>query len=316
MKTSIKNNRRQFLKNTSLAALNIGLISKFASGATKEHQKIRNKAICESTTQDYYGEGPFYSENPPLMTNNILAQPTEPGQRIIISGRIHNLDCSQVLPETKIDVWHANSAGQYDNNSYNLRGITYSNRQGFYIFETIMPGNYPNGGSYRPSHIHFKITPLNSDTLITQLYFEGDEFIDSDAAASITEGEFNAAQRIISLKENPDGKLEGTWDITLDGVGNILSNEIHLNKGMIYTIGPNPFSTEIVINYGVFKNAKVSLLVFDIHGRLIANLEEKNLLPEKYTAIWNPDTSLPAGHYFIALKINDLQVHYKKIIKQ
>lgn len=46
--------------------------------------------------------------------------------------------------------------------------------EGFYLFETIIPGKYLNGAKYRTGHIHFKITPSGFPTLTTQLYFEGD----------------------------------------------------------------------------------------------------------------------------------------------
>jgi hypothetical protein len=86
--------------------------------------------------------------------------------------------------------------------------------------------------------------------------------------------------------------------------------------GMIYQIFPNPFSDFIQINYGVFQEARVSLQVFDINGRLVANLQETNLKPEKYEAEWRPDENILPGYYFIALKINDVQVHYLKVVKE
>ena len=51
------------------------------------------------------------------------------------------------------------------------------------------------------------------------LYFEGDQYIETDAAASITEGTYDATHRIIPLSTNNDGNLEGTWDIIVDGDG-------------------------------------------------------------------------------------------------
>ena len=59
----------------------------------------------------------------------------------------------------------------------------------------------------------------------------------------------------------------------------------------------------------------MSIQVFDIRGSLVAVLDEQNLLPQKYKAIWQPEDTLQAGIYFVALKLNDLQVHYLKIVK-
>ena len=313
MKTSIKP-RRQFLKNLSLASLSVGIFPAIAQSNPSEGDKSLRD--CNITTLDYYGEGPFYTPDPPVMVNNILAGENEPGERLILSGQVRNLDCSELIQNTVVDAWHANDAGQYDNAGFNLRGITYSNSQGFYVFETILPGHYPNAGSFRPSHIHIKITPPGFDTLTTQLYFEGDEYIPGDAAASITSGPYDATHRIIPLTMNFEGKYEGTWDIVVDGEGIVGTNDLHSDKGMIYSANPNPFSNRVEINYGVFRDAKVSLFVYDLNGRNVAKLEEKFLSSEKYTAVWQVDSKLPDGFYFIALKVNDLQVHYLKMLKK
>ena len=37
------------------------------------------------------------------------------------SGSVFNLQCSQVIP-TQIEIWHANSLGQYDNLGFNPEG--------------------------------------------------------------------------------------------------------------------------------------------------------------------------------------------------
>ena len=306
-------NRRSFLKNTALGAVGLGLSSKIVSGVKKEEL---DAAMCEPTTLDYYGQGPFYTNNPPMIQGNILADENEPGTRMIISGRILNLDCNQFIPNTTVDVWHANDAGQYDNQGFTLRGFTTSNDQGFYLFETIQPGKYLNGNSFRPSHIHFKITPPGFSTLTTQLYFEGDDSIPNDAAASIESGTFDASNRIISLTENSEGVLEGTFDIMINGSGiSVGTNDLHLDKGIVYKVSPNPFHDRVEIEYGVFTRSKVGLIVYDMVGRQVAILEDKILGADKYISIWEPENSLPSGHYYIALKVNDLQIHYLKVFK-
>ena len=305
-----KDSRRQFLRNISLSAAAFTFMPFTARAKTLSSNK---KEECEKTTLDYYGEGPFYTDNPPTLTDGKLAKESETGTKIRITGRVQNLDCSEFIPNTIVDVWQANDAGSYDNSGFNLRGQVVSNAQGFYMFETVQPGKYLNGSKYRPSHIHFKITPPDYPTITTQLYFEGDSDIDTDAAASITSGQYDATHRIVALSDDGNGVLEGTWDIAVDGKGLMGTGDLHLDKGIIYTASPNPFTSSLQINYGVFKAAEVSLLVFDMQGRKVAILEQRNLTPEKYNAQWTPNADLPNGHYFIALKINELQVHYLKV---
>ncbi len=320
MKKTKKDSRRQFLKNTSLTVLSVAAVPTVLKAMSSIENIANSKKdilLCDQSTEDAYGQGPFYSAGAPTIQNDMLADSNEVGTRLIISGRVHNLDCSEAIPNTELDIWHANDAGAYDNSGFTLRGKTTSNNQGYYVFETIKPGWYLNGADYRPSHIHFKITAPGFSTLITQLYFAGDPYISIDFAASITNGSFDATHRIIPLTTNAAGDFEGTWDIVINGSGvPIGTNNIHLDKGMIYSAGPNPFRDRIDINYGVFQRSKVSLFVYDLQGKIVANLDEQFLEPQKYNVTWQPDSRLPSGHYFIALKINDLQVHYLKVIKQ
>ncbi len=319
MRTDKKDSRRQFLKNTTLTVLTVGALPSVlkALSPSKTKRSTDSKMLCDQSTEDAYGQGPFYTANAPTIQNDLLADLNEVGTRLTISGQVYNIGCSELIPNTEIDIWHANDSGAYDNTGFSLRGKTTSNNQGFYIFETIKPGLYLNGPTYRPSHIHFKITPPGFNTLITQLYFEGDPYIQSDQAASLTSGSFDATHRIVPLTTNPSGDLEGTWDIIINGNGVVVdNNNIHLDKGMIYSAGPNPFSDRMEIKYGVFQKAKVSIFVYDLQGKIVAKLDEQQLNPQKYEVVWEPDPRLPGGHYFIALKINDLQVHYLKIIRQ
>jgi len=316
MKKRHKKNRRQFLKNTSMSLLAFTSIpSILKSNFTLDSNK--HNSLCNYSTEDAYGQGPFYTPNAPIIQNDQLADANEVGTRIIISGQVYNLECSEVIPNTEIEIWHADHSGDYDNNGYNLRGKIISNSQGFYLFETIKPGFYLNGSIFRPSHIHFKVTPPGFNSLITQLYFQGDPYISTDAAASITSGSYDATNRIIPLTLNSDGVLEGTWDIIINGDGVPVSeSNYHLDKGIIYSASPNPFFDYIEINYGVFIKSNVSIYVYDVLGNMVANLEERILDPSKYTVSWSPPDNLQSGHYFISIIINDLQVYYIKVVKQ
>ena len=307
------NSRRQFLRNTAITTLGVGLLP----GIVKSNPDLppaEGKA-CNPVTLDYYGEGPFYTANAPVITDNQLAKTSEPGIRLILSGRVQTLDCAKAINNVSIDIWHANKDGAYDNTGYNLRGKINSNSQGFYLMETVLPGKYLNGSAYRPRHIHFKITPPGFPTIITQLYFEGDTDIPGDAAASIKSGTYNATNRIIPITLNPQGKYEGTWDIAINGNGSLGIGDLHLDKGIIYSVSPNPFKEDVLINYAVYHAAKVSIQIFDLRGSLVAILNEENLEPQKYAASWKPDSNLPDGIFWVALKINDLQVHYLKVMK-
>jgi protocatechuate 3,4-dioxygenase beta subunit len=77
---------------------------------------------------------------------------------------------------------------------------------GVYAFQTILPGRYLNGGTYRPRHIHFRVSHPGFTLLTTQLYFAGDPFLDSDP--------FMHPSLVIPLEERQDG-WHGRFDIVL-----------------------------------------------------------------------------------------------------
>ena len=98
MKKTKNLSRKEFIKISSLATAGGILLPKFLISQD-----------CEFTTDDILG--PYYDENAPYRT--VLAPPEEPGTPITISGRIFGLDCETPLPNTLVEVWHANGDGCY-----------------------------------------------------------------------------------------------------------------------------------------------------------------------------------------------------------
>ena len=98
-----KDNRRKFLKNTSLSLLSAAVFPNIIK-ADNYGNLLNNKNstfTCDQSTEDAYGQGPFYIANAPTIQNNQLADINEVGTRIIISGQVYNLECSQVIPNTE-----------------------------------------------------------------------------------------------------------------------------------------------------------------------------------------------------------------------
>jgi catechol 1,2-dioxygenase len=178
---------------------------------------------CRLTEPDIIG--PFYRFGAPFQTQ--LAGPNEPGERLIISGKVYSSDCRSRLPNTLIEIWQANKAGAYDTDKpgnftergdFHLRAMMLTDQQGNYEFETIMPGTYPippnlpglekYAGLTRPAHIHFRVSESLHVPLTTQLYFKEDPHIAKDPWAS------RKPSMAIGLKQ--DGKfLRGNLDIVL-----------------------------------------------------------------------------------------------------
>jgi protocatechuate 3,4-dioxygenase beta subunit len=67
-----------------------------------------------------------------------------------------------------LDFWQADANEEYDNAGSHLRGHQFTNAQGRFYLETVLPGLYAS----RPiEHIHVKVQPEGGEVLTSQVYF-------------------------------------------------------------------------------------------------------------------------------------------------
>jgi protocatechuate 3,4-dioxygenase beta subunit len=121
---------------------------------------------CDGTLTPEQGEGPYYIAGSPERYS--LLEPDMAGTRLLVVGYVLDAGC-QPIPGALLDFWQANDAGEYDNAGYTLRGRQFTDPQGRYFLETIVPAEYPG----RPQHIHVKVQPPGGEVLTSQLYFPG-----------------------------------------------------------------------------------------------------------------------------------------------
>lgn len=120
--------------------------------------------VCASLTQPQT-EGPYYVPNSP--ERNSLFEEGMPGTRLILVGYVLDQDCTP-LPNAWLDFWQADTNGNYDLQAYRLRGHQFTDAEGRYFLETVLPGLYQS----RPiEHIHVKIRPEGRQEITSQLYF-------------------------------------------------------------------------------------------------------------------------------------------------
>ena len=67
---------------------------------------------------------------------------------------------------------------------------------------------------------------------------------------------------------------------------------------------PNPFNPSTKINFDIPKSGFVTLKVYDVTGRMVANLVSQNIAAGKFEYEWNAN-NMPSGVYFYTLKAGD-----------
>ena len=134
-------------------------------------------SACSGTPTPAQTEGPYYKPGSPERAS--LRESGLAGTPLTITGYVFSTAC-QPVAHAWLDFWQADSNGNYDNTGFRLRGHQFTNKQGRYSLETIVPGEYPG----RTRHIHVKVQAPGQAVLTTQLYFPGEPHNDSDSIFS------------------------------------------------------------------------------------------------------------------------------------
>jgi hydroxyquinol 1,2-dioxygenase len=141
-------------------------------------------------------------QNPPEAPDGADISGAAKGVPLYLEGSIRSVDGKPVA-NAIIDVWHSDAEGFYDVqkelDQATLRARFHSDAQGRFRFWTIMPRYYPipDDGTvgemlkacarhpYRPAHVHFMIAAEGHETLVTHLFEQGDQYLDSDAVFAV-----------------------------------------------------------------------------------------------------------------------------------
>jgi protocatechuate 3,4-dioxygenase beta subunit len=176
-------------------------------------------------------EGPMYTVEPPFR-KKIYQEYEGMGDDdpLFVRGTVTSTDGSP-LPEAVVDVWQTGPAGGYDvwderQPEGNFRGRIRAEADGSYELQTLLPKPYtvPTDGPvgryleaigqhpWRPAHIHFKVTASGHQTLVTQLFFPGDPYLENDTIGAVKEA-------LVRPVETHEDHLTCDFDIVLRPAG-------------------------------------------------------------------------------------------------
>lgn len=156
--------RRGLLVHAAQAAALAPWLAQFARHAYAQALPPTPACGPDSAPTASQTEGPYYSRRSPQRTS--LLEAGVSGERLVLGGKVLGTDCKPIA-NALLDFWQADAQGAYDNDGYRLRGHLYTDAEGRYRLETIVPGVYPG----RTRHIHVKVQPPGGRVLTTQLYF-------------------------------------------------------------------------------------------------------------------------------------------------
>lgn len=91
-----------------------------------------------------------------------------------------------------------------------------------------------------------------------------------------------------------------------------IDDELLPNAFKLYEPFPNPFNPTIAIRFSIAATHASLLQVFDVTGRLVETLIDKDLNQGEYTIQWNA-SSLPSGVYFLRLT-SSMKTQTRKVL--
>ena len=161
-----------------------------------------NKGQTETTANLL---GPFWRMNSPHTENggSIVRSPT-PGPVLFVNCWLKDQG-GKPIAGAKVDVWHSSPEGFYEQQDpkqapMNLRGQFTTDAEGKFGFRSVKPAGYPipidgpvgdlvRAGKrhhYRPAHLHFLIFKEGFKTLISQIYVNDDDKLETDVQFGVT----------------------------------------------------------------------------------------------------------------------------------
>jgi protocatechuate 3,4-dioxygenase beta subunit len=149
--------------------------------------------------------GPFWRANSPRTENGgSIVRSSTPGSELFVVCEIVDA-AGKPLANVEVDVWQSSPVGLYENQDdtqadMNLRGKFTTDAAGRFSFRSVKPAGYPvptdgpvgemlraqNRHPCRPAHIHFLGFKPGYKTLVTQVFVDDDEHLESDVVFGVT----------------------------------------------------------------------------------------------------------------------------------
>jgi len=151
----------------------------------------------------------------------LIAPDEEPGERIVLRGRVFLPDGETPAPGVLVYAYHTDATGVYPMRGSEtgngrrhgaLRGWLRTDAEGRYEIRTIKPAPYPT--HTEPAHVHVTLTPRGGqEHWVDEFWFEGDPLITERMRARLEDtGRFAG---IVRLETNEQGELAAERDLRL-----------------------------------------------------------------------------------------------------
>ena len=174
--------------------------------------------------------GPFWRMNSPRTESggSIVRSPT-PGPAIFVNCWVKD-QAGKPIADAEVDIWHSSPEGYYEQQDpkqadMNLRGKFTTDKDGHFAFRSVKPAGYPipvdgpvgdlvratGRHNFRPAHLHFLIFKEGYKTLISQIYSNDDDKLETDVQFGVTRALIGDYVRHAAPEKLPAADVKGEW---------------------------------------------------------------------------------------------------------
>ncbi len=149
--------------------------------------------------------GPFHITGAPALPIGGDMKGAFDGTVMVAEGIVRDPDGTPIKGAT-VDIWQTAPNGLYssqdpDQDTYSFHGLQTTGPDGRYAFTSVKPVEYPvptdgpvgellNGmgrHAWRPSHLHYIVKAEGYKSLVTEIFAEGDQYLDQDTVFGVRE---------------------------------------------------------------------------------------------------------------------------------
>ena len=325
---NIQNNRRDFLKKTSIvSAVSLLPLGGMNILQSKESEKISSDCVLIPTET----AGPFpldLTENSYFLRQDIKESQT--GVPLNLKLKIIGVDNCLPLANARVNIWHCTKDGLYSGYSQNnnsgqagltyLRGYQFTNVNGEVNFKTIFPGWYTG----RICHIHFQVFVSSNYSAISQLTFDlteknalyskypniytkGTDPLNYNTDNIFSDGyQYQVAS--LSYDENTE-EYNSYLEVTVKGSGiNSIGNfeKEALKQFQLEQNYPNPYVNHTTIPFNLNYDSNVEIELWNINGIKVYSQKLGYLLSGEHKFDLNLNNiDLPKANYIYQVRINN-----------
>ena len=152
-----------------------------------------------------------------------IAPPSEPGERLSVTGTVYQSDGTTPAPDVTLYVYHTNIQGEYPKRGDEtgngvrhgyLRGWVKSDSKGRYQFDTIRPAPYPTHEG-EPAHIHYTVLPKGGEEYwLSSAWFSDDPLVTDELVAGLDR--VGGFPNVMEMSRDENGVWHGVRNLVIE----------------------------------------------------------------------------------------------------